>query len=319
MRVDRSHLPWIGLVVVATAVAWVFYAANFHPQWLPFHVALPAFFGEVPPRRQTFGGTPLGLIFGIAAYAIFFFASSLGIRKKRRTLPIGSVRTWLRAHIWLSVFTLPLVLFHAGFHLGGAHTTWLMMIYGVVMVSGVYGLVLQQFMPRLMKERLTREIVFEQIPHFLMRTRDAAATFRSSLRQLQKDHAQDRHAAPAGSVADTPASIFHDPSVDIIAGVFDEHCEPYLAASRGERLHLGDARVAADTFRTLKLNVTRSWHPQIDQLEVWCDERRMMDLQTRYQHWLHAWLFVHVPLSFTLLVFTGWHAWVELRFLNTLR
>ncbi len=305
--------------MVATAASWLLYAANFHPQSLPFHVPLPAFLGEAPPRRATYGGTPLGLIFGILAYAIFFFASALGIRKKRRTLPIGIVRAWLRAHIWLSILTLPLVLFHAGFHLGGTHTTWLMVIYAIVMVSGVYGLVLQQFMPRLMKERLTREVVFEQIPHVRGQITDAAIAFRSRLRKLQEEHAHELQSAPAGATNEERTDKFFDPSIDMLARAFDEECLPYLLARRGSRLPLGDARVAFETFRTLKLNVTRAWQPQVDQLETWCDERRMMDLQTKYQHWLHAWLFIHVPLSFVLLVFTGWHAWVELRYLSTLR
>ncbi|MBA2585658.1 MAG: hypothetical protein H0U99_04155, partial [Chthoniobacterales bacterium] len=45
---------------------------------------------------------------------------------------------------------------------------------------------------------------------------------------------------------------------------------------------------------------------------AWCDERRMLDLQARLQHWLHGWLFVHVPISFLLLIMTFWHAWVTL-------
>jgi len=306
-------------VLLATLGAWVLYAANFHPQWLPFHVPLPAFFGEVPPRRASYGGTVLGLIFGIVAYAIFFFASALGIRKKRRTLPIGTVRAWLRAHIWLSVLTLPLVLFHAGFLFGGPHTTWLMALYGIVMISGVFGLVLQQFMPRLMKDRLTREVVFEQIPHVRGQITEAAIAFRSRLRKLQEEHAHDLQSTAVGAAGAEGADTFFDSSIDVLARSFDEDCLPYLLASRGDRLPLGDARIAFETFRTLKLNVTRPWHPQVDQLQSWCEDRRQMDLQTKYQHWLHAWLFVHVPLSFVLLVFTGWHAWVELRYLSTFR
>ena len=44
----------------------------------------------------------------------------------------------------------------------------------------------------------------------------------------------------------------------------------------------------------------------------WCDERRMLDLQMRLHHWLHGWLFIHVPFSFLLLMLTIWHAYVTL-------
>jgi hypothetical protein len=51
---------------------------------------------------------------------------------------------------------------------------------------------------------------------------------------------------------------------------------------------------------------------RIDDMRRWCDERRLTDTQLRMQHWLHGWLFVHVPLSFLLLLMTMWHAFVTL-------
>jgi hypothetical protein len=38
----------------------------------------------------------------------------------------------------------------------------------------------------------------------------------------------------------------------------------------------------------------------------------MLDYQTRLQHWLHRWLFVHVPLSYLLILMTAWHAFLTL-------
>jgi hypothetical protein len=40
-----------------------------------------------------------------------------------------------------------------------------------------------------------------------------------------------------------------------------------------------------------------------------------MDLQTKFQHWLHGWLLIHVPGSIALILVTAWHAWIGLRFL----
>src|SRR5438270_13365936 len=107
MRIDRSHFSWLLVVALATLATAVLYVANFHPQRLPVPIKLPAFFGEVPPTRHTFGGTPLGLILGSLAFAIFLFASALGIRKKKRLWPIGNVQLWVKAHIWLTILTIP--------------------------------------------------------------------------------------------------------------------------------------------------------------------------------------------------------------------
>src|SRR5436190_12844786 len=106
MRLDRSHIPWVIVVGLATTAAGILFLANFYPQLLPFPFHLPErWFGLVPPVRRTYGGTPLGLFYGSLAFLIFVFASALGIRKKKRLWRIGNVQLWLKAHIWLSIFT----------------------------------------------------------------------------------------------------------------------------------------------------------------------------------------------------------------------
>lgn len=310
MRIDRSHTPWVIFVVLATVASTLLFLANFFPQLLPFPIRLPAFLGEAPPSRNTYGATPLGLIFGSLAFLIFLFASALGIRKKQRTWPIGSVQFWLRAHTWLTILTIPLVLFHCGFHSGGTHATCLMLLYCIVMGAGFFGLALQQFMPRLMKERLPREVVFEQIPHLRARLLDAAHKLRASIAISQPEPATAGTSAAAPTATNPDAS-----SVQALVRFLDRECIPYLSAKRGNRLPLGNERLAANLISTLRLNVDEQWKPQVETVQTWCNERRLMDLQTKYQHWLHGWLIIHVPASFALLVFTAWHACVALRFL----
>lgn len=291
-------------VLLATLAAALLYAENYHPRRLPFPVPLPAFFGEVPPTRHTFGGTPLGLVLGSVAFAIFLFASALGIRKKRRLWPIGHVQLWLKAHIWLTVLTLPLVLLHCGFESGGPHTTWLLVLYAVVMASGFLGLALQQFMPRLMKERLPREVVFEQIPRFREQIFESALKLRRTLRPLVAQASSKPGREPDDEV-----------SVLFLRPFFDDECLPYLSMRRGDGHLLGNEKSASDRFRILKLNVGPEWQPMVAELQHWCEDRRLMDLQTKYQHWLHGWLIIHIPASFALLIFTAWHGWVAVRFL----
>ncbi len=302
MKIDRSHSLWILFVALVTAVCGFLFVANFLPHRLPFAFSLPAFLGPVPPLRRTFGGTPLGLIFGSAAFLIFLFAAALGIRKKKRTWPIGNVQWWLKAHIWLTVLTLPLVLFHCGFHLGGWHTGGLMLLYTIVMVSGVVGIVLQQFVPGLMRERLAREVVFEEIPHLRGLLLQAAAELREDLKDSQP-------ATGAATSADADQQ-----SLPAITRFLDQECIPYLSAKNGSHLPLGHERAAAAAFSSLRLNTDPKWKPRIDLIQKWCDERRMMDLQTRLHHLLHGWLIVHVPSSIALLIGTAWHALAAVSF-----
>ncbi|HEX8312104.1 MAG TPA: hypothetical protein VF614_12350 [Chthoniobacteraceae bacterium] len=323
MRLDHRHAPWAIFTFVATAIASLLYLANFFPDKLLFPIDLPSWLGPVPPLRNTFGGTPLGLIFGTIAFLIFLFASALGVRKKKRLWRIGHVQMWLRAHIWLTILTVPLVLFHCGFQSGGAHTSVLLWLYAFVMGSGFFGLALQQFMPRLMKERLPNEVVFEQIPHIREKLFEAALTLRQELRNAGKPPAPaaGAKAAPAAeaaavaTVATVVAPVEEDESPTIIGEFLDEEALPYLRARRGSSRRLGDQRTADDLFRLLKLNVTDKWRPRVEMLHQWCADRRQMDLQQRLHHWLHGWLIIHVPTSFALLIMTAWHAWAAVSFL----
>ncbi|MEP7078656.1 MAG: hypothetical protein ABI795_06465 [Chthoniobacterales bacterium] len=441
MRIlNRAHVPWFLFVCFATVVACVLYIANFHPERLPFPLPLPAFFGETPPAHHTIGGTPLGLIFGATSLAIFVFAALLGMRKKVALWRIGTVQRWLRAHIWLTLLTIPLVLLHSGFRLGGPMTMLLMALYAIVMVSGIYGLVLQHHLPRLMKERLPAETVFEQIPHIRAQLFAAAEKMRDVLKptppkktdaaapaatpsksvtatsaamastapavstpaarakttvgssttaetvtgptpvaqpaktpappsvvssaaasapkapetigtptaRVQAEPAAGavpREAVPAGdqaapapptvaAAASTPgpAAVVAKPSPPprptpaakaptfapdpvseaTLVAFIEETVLPYLAARRGDKFRLHDRRFSDDTFRFIKLRVAETYRSRVEEVQAWCDERRMLDLQARLQHWLHGWLFVHVPISFLLLIMTFWHAWVTL-------
>jgi len=414
MRIfNRAHVPWFIFVLLATVAAIVLYVANFHPQRMPAGIHFPAYLIQKPSEHRSVGGTPLGLIFGAISFAIFIFATLLGVRKKVVLWRLGTLQRWMRAHIWLTLLTIPLVILHSGFRLGGPMTTLLMALYAIVMVSGIYGLILQHQMPHLMKERLPAETVFEQIPHIRSQLYMAAEKLRDSFRPMppKKTDAGAPAPSPAKSVtagstpmsstagdlstptarakstvgstitaepistsaataaeatevkgseiappvagvaepgaqtipsspattgvqsaaasaattvakpatlaakpgAATAAKLALDPASEAALVEFlERQILPYLSARRGEKFQLNNPRFSDDTFRFAKLRVAEAYRSRVEEIQVWCDERRMLDLQTKLHHWLHAWLFVHVPFSFLLLMLTAWHAFVTL-------
>jgi len=248
-----------------------------------------------------------------------------------------------------------------------------MALYVIVMVSGIYGLALQHQMPRIMKERLPAETVFEQIPHIREQVVVAAEKMRDSFKPAPPKRTDAGAPAPSpvktvtsgstpmastvgdvstptaraktvvgstiiaapinpsppvaaagtetkseaplpGSVAPAkPAATEGDADSEAVLIEFlDEQVLPYLKARRGERFRLGNSRFSDDTFRFVKLRVGEVYRTRVEEIQAWCDERRMLDLQTKLHHWLHGWLFVHVPISFLLLMLTAWHAFVTL-------
>src|SRR5712692_3246216 len=205
MRIfNRAHVPWFIFVCLATLAAVVLYVANFHPHRMPAGVHVPSAFIQRPSEHRSVGGTPLGLIYGAISLSIFVFAALLGLRKKVVLWRIGNLQRWLRAHIWLTLLTIPLVILHSGFRLGGPMTTLLVVLYAIVMVSGIYGLALQHQLPRLMKERLPAETGYEQIPHIRAQLYTAATKMRDSFRPTPP--AKPDAGAPAASSAKTVTS-----------------------------------------------------------------------------------------------------------------
>jgi hypothetical protein len=316
MIINRSHLPWAFLVAGATLVLSAAYLEVFRPGSIPHFIPVPGSAGNFPFGHRSVGATPLGIVYGIAAYLIFIFAALLGARKKVRHWRIGRAETWMRAHIWLSILTIPLVLMHCGFRSGSAMTTSLLILYAVVMASGFYGLALQQFIPRQMTDRVGHEVIYDQIPYL------RKVMVQSAL-ELQKELAS--RPAPAGVARGTPA--FGESATGAALAVEDTKAEearatlremleydvlPYLkagkGAGRGSRLRLGRRQVSDNVFRMVAVSVGEDYRAKVDEMQRWCDSRRQMDLQTMMQHWLHYWLLVHVPASLLLLIWTAWHA-----------
>src|SRR4030095_16669888 len=104
----------------------------------------------------------------------------------------------LRATIWVTLLTIPLVGFHCGWHWGSPHTTWALLLYIIVMASGLFGLAMQQFMPSFMKERLPREVVFEQIPNIRKRAIESAEVLRKDSAPPAVPYKPDSKVTPPG-------------------------------------------------------------------------------------------------------------------------
>jgi hypothetical protein len=306
MIIDRTHKTW-GLVTcfLSLAAALAYY--------LTFHVVRYDAY-----LHDTVGGTPLGLVFGIVSFLIFIFAALLGWRRKHPSWRLGRMQFWMKGHIWLTFLTLPLVFMHAGFRFGGLMTSALMWVYLAVMLSGILGLILQHILPRIMKERLPNEVVFEQIPYLRAQLVDRARAIRDVLAKDEPpkavatagDATVVQTEGGAEQTAPEPVPELKPPL--ILAKALDEQIVPYLELDRGEKHFMGDTQSADDLFIVTKLETEERWHPQIDELRELVWERRQLDLQTKLQHWLHGWILAHAPLSFLLLILVVWHILVAL-------
>jgi hypothetical protein len=308
MIVDRTHVRWGVCTLLASAGVAAVYLANNDPDALrKWHMdfALPAWLGPVPPLRGNVGATPVGLIYGTAALLIFLFAALLGWRRNHQTAPVGRIQTWLKAHIWFTIFTIPLVLFHCGFHGGGPMTEFLLGLYAFVMLSGFWGLALQHIVPNLMRQYLPEEVIFEQIPYI----RGQLVAQGESIREELARQAEETAPATGRHEVDTATlTASHRGAVQAAVHFIDGQALPYLNGSHAGRSALRDREASDNQFRLLNLQVPDFVQDPLGQLQNLCDEKRRLDLQTRLHYWLHGWLIVHAPSSLLLVVLTIVHA-----------
>jgi hypothetical protein len=299
MLIDRSHRTWAMASAAMLALAVVAYVAY----------ALRA----TPPS----GGSAPGLAYGITAFAFMAYVTLLALRKKFPIWRIGRTQTWMRGHLWLGALTLPLALLHAGLGFGHGLTSVLMWLLLVVWASGLFGAWLQHTMPRRLLREVPMETIYEQIGRVRAQLLDEADTVvADACGKLEVDVAVP--AAVASSGASALATVLRTGSGGSDDGAplrdfYLRDVRPFVQAP--SRAHaIADRTAAAAMFAKVRALLLPSLHAPLTDLESVCEEERQLLRQERLHGVLHAWLLVHVPLAYAVMVLTVVHIVMALRF-----
>lgn len=113
--------------------------------------------------RSPTGSSWPGIVIGSVAAGIILFELLLWPRKWLRRFRLFPTKYWMVAHIWLGLATGPLAFIHSGYRLGGTFSTTLMVLLLFVLLSGIYGWVIQMVLPRWMLGNLPYETITGQI------------------------------------------------------------------------------------------------------------------------------------------------------------
>ena len=314
----RLHAPWIVILVLGTLLAVGFYG---YSSWR---------------GGSLLGGssTP-GLLFGIVGGLIIVFELLLWPRKAR-PWRLGSARLWMRAHIWLGLLTIPLIVMHSGFRLGGQLSTGVMVLFAIVIVSGLFGLLLQQWLPRTLLKTVPEETLHLQIhraSQLLAKEAEDLVEAATSERDDGQEVASDWHHAGierqkgseetpivgarrrAGRILTTPWPTEPIEDSALVADAFYHQIQPYLRGGKRASRDLADYARSARTFDILRGQVGADAHSVLKALEECCDKRRQFDRQARLHWWLHGWLSVHLPVSVIMVIVMLVHAWFALKYM----
>jgi hypothetical protein len=274
--IDSTHKKWFAATTGVAVVATAFYLWRYY----------------FTPGGLT-GGSLVGLWYGLIGSALMIYAGLLSLlRRVPSWWWIGARKTWLRGHIWLGLLSGLFILYHSGFRWGGPLELVLWVVLLLTLATGVFGLLLQQFMPRALTTRIGSEAPFEQISHLCLVMRQQAE---SLVESVEADSKRD---------ADVKVEL---------RKFFDADVRPFLSPTFNRSSRLAHPLHAQVHFARIRaMSGMSEVKEQLGQLETFCDERRQLGEQDRLHRWLHGWLLVHIPLSVVLLVLGLAHAVLSL-------
>jgi hypothetical protein len=306
-------------------------------------VALAAWYAAAyafsEPWRLPGGSSPVGLTIGIVAGLIFLFEFLYWPKRSaiaRTWRWAGRAESWLRAHIWLGLITLPLVLLHSGFSLGGWFTTVFTLVFFAVWGSGVFGLVMQQIIPRWLLDEAPEETIHSQIDAVMAQhLQDAERLVARATGDLGVFASEPEASALGVAVAEQELvrvgsarrvgtqrerlryrddAIEAIPHTEALRDALKQDIRPFLGGPASRRLRIGTPGKANEYFAELRRRVPEAAHGVVGQLEGICSKHRQLRFQKRLYWWLHAWLTVHLPLSVALMILLVLHVVTALQY-----
>jgi hypothetical protein len=208
------------------------------------------------------------------------------VRKRISVWPVGSAAAWLQLHAYTGAFAVFAFLLHTGAALpNGWLETVLWATFVLVAFSGIIGL----YWSRVMPQRLARngiEVLFERIPAFIY-------ALREEVEQCVTESARV-----------TGSSLLGDHYREELAGWFNGPAEMWSHFrgaghnSRVRRLNKIDA---------LARYASAAERPYQEQLRELTERKMQLDEHYALQLALKLWLFIHVPLTTTLLLLAVAH------------
>jgi hypothetical protein len=209
-----------------------------------------------------------------------------GARKKLSMLPsIGRAATWVQFHVYLGFLCIGLFLIHIEFRVpDGWLEVLLAFLFVLVAGSGVFGIIISRGLP----QKLTRkgeEVIFERIPQFNRELR------------LEAENIIVR------SVTETNSTTIHNFYADHLRAFF-ERPRHFLDHITGSNHGLFTLQTEFDNMQRYLNDKEKEFSDVLLELVIKKDE---LDYHHALQGVLKGWLFIHIPLIYSLLLFAVVH------------
>ena len=229
---------------------------------------------------------------GWALFGLILALTLYNARKKLPFLPLLSSAAWLQFHIYAGLLTAVLFALHIGYRIPrGWFQGTLAWLYLLVMLSGFFGLFLSRTIPKRLTTR-GGEVLFERIPAIRRQLRDRAESLALK------------------SIPELKSSTIPDFYWQELKDFFDDN--------RNFGLHLFEVRSPLNHLLN-KINELNRYlndpeRKALNELAGLVRQKDGLDYHYALQLTLKLWLFTHIPLTYSLLLFTLAHVVIVFAF-----
>lgn len=273
---------------------------------LPVLLALGSTIAYVlqPPTHEPNGATWLGYTLGSIAAALIIILMGYGIRRRVFGGKVGNASGWLTIHVYFGLCTLVVASLHCGFHFGRNIHTVAYVLMCLVVASGCWGVYAYLRYPALLvrvRGNSSRDQLLRQIAEFDQQALSLAASLNAILREFVID-AIRRTRIGGGLWAQLRA---RDESMLLLSPPLNPGVA-MLVSNQGQRALIdmlsrqyAAAVASRETRDTLDQLLKVAGHKAVVQ--------RRLQLDLQLQALMQFWLYLHLPLSFGLLMALAIH------------
>jgi len=222
---------------------------------------------------------------GWVLFTLMILLTLYNVRKKLTYPPLFKSASWMQFHIYAGLISFVVFFFHTGWRLPtGPFESILYVMFILLSGSGFIGLYLTRTVPKSLAHR-GREVIFERIPRFVRELKEQA------------------EALVLESVAVNDSTILSD--------YYSEKLADYMSQPRRFGLHVfmvdrtrRDFQHELQALHRYMNDEERAVAEKLSDVLAFKDD---LDFHYARQGMLKGWLFLHVPLTYGLLIFVTAH------------
>lgn len=227
----------------------------------------------------------LSYLSGAVLFTLMVILTLFNGRKKLPFLPLGTAEGWLQFHIYAGFLTVILFAVHINFRPPtGWFETVLAWLYILVTASGIFGLVVTRSIPKRLTTR-GGEVLFERIPAI-------------------RHHLQEQ-------VETLALKTMPEVRSTTVADFYVRYLQEFFGGPRNLYLHAMEVRrplnLLQNKIADLNRYLSESERQTMDKIAVLVRQKDGLDYHLSLQLLLRGWLFVHIPLTYSLMLFSLVH------------